>query len=79
MATKFELKEELYYGGCLGKMLSLLGKGWERMFIINCENPNEKNPAEWVRLYEVCERLVLLNKSKKCFGIENKGGLTSRS
>ena len=25
----------------------------------------------------MCERLVLLNKSKKCLGIENKGGLGS--
>ena len=79
MAKTFELEEELYYGGCLEKIMSLLGNKLERKFVSKCESQNAKKPAEWIRLKNfleselaVSERLVLLNKSKKCLGIESK-------
>ena len=42
MAKRFELEEELYYGGCLEKILSLLGNESERKFISKCQDPSEK-------------------------------------
>ena len=42
LAKKFELLEELYYGGCFEKILGLLGHTRERKFISKCNDPNEE-------------------------------------
>ena len=80
MAKKFGLEEELYY--CLGKILSLLGNACQRKFIGKFKDADAKIPDEWTRLVELLEkelglreRLTLLNKSKKCLGIEQKFNL----
>ena len=77
LATKFKLKEELNYGGCFEKILSLLGNSRERNFISKCKNATK--PEEWERLveflkkeFDVRERLTQLYKSKKCLGIHLK-------
>ena len=79
LAQKFGLEEELYYGGCFEKILSLLGYRRERKFISKCEDLNERRPKEWERLVEflqkeleLCKRLSILEKSKKCLGIDSK-------
>ena len=80
MAKRFKLEEELYYGGCLEKILSLLGNQREKKFVSKCEKSDATKPEEWLRLSDFLqkelimrERLVLLEKSKKCLGIEMKG------
>ena len=84
LAQKFGLQEELCYGGCLEKILSLLGYNWERKFVSKCKNANAKKPEEWERLREFLntelatrEKLSILDKSKRCLGIEQHGGFGS--
>ena len=79
LARKFKLEEELYYGGCFEKILSLLGNNRERKFISKGKDSDAKRPVEWVRLVaflqtelEMRKRLTILDKSKKCLGIEPK-------
>ena len=71
LAQKFGLEEELYYGGCFEKILSLLGYRRERKFISKCNDLNERRPKEWERLVEflqkeleLCKRLSILEKRK---------------
>ena len=80
MAKRFSLEEELHYGGCLEKILSLLGNQREKKFVSKCTKTDATKPEEWLRLSDFLqkellmrERLVLLEKSKKCLGIEQKG------
>lgn len=80
MAKRFKLEEELYYGGCLEKILTLLGNQREKKFVSKCEKSDATKPEEWLRLSDFLqkelimrERLVLFEKSKKCLGIELKG------
>ena len=40
LAERFRLEEELYYGGCFGKLFSLLGNARERKFIGKCKDAN---------------------------------------
>ena len=72
LAQTFEIENELYYGGCLEKILSLLGNKREREFICKGGNSNTSKPAEWQRLViflkdEISQRekMALFLKSKK--------------
>ena len=83
LAEKFSLEDEFYYGGCLEKILDLLGSTMERKFISKCKESNPAKKSEWNRLtiflkkeIDVRERLTLLEKSKKCLGIENRSPCT---
>ena len=76
MATKFELEEELYYGGCLEMILGLLGNNRERKFICEGSDSQAKKHLEWGRLLKFLkvelsqqEKIILFNKSKKCLGM----------
>ena len=76
LASTYDLVEELYYGGSFEKILSLLGHKLERKFVSKGSNPTAKRPEEWVRLVkflekelETCNKLTVLEKSKKCLGI----------
>ena len=42
LANKFDLKEELYYGGCFEKILNLLGSTRERKFISKHKNADAR-------------------------------------
>ena len=42
LARKFELEEELYYGGCLEKIITLLGGKHERTFICTTDSKCSK-------------------------------------
>ena len=86
LAKKFDLEEELYYGGCLEKILNLLGNTRERKFVAKCEKSDAKKPEEWTRLVkflnkelEMRKRLTILDKSKKCLGIDPKGNVGASS
>ena len=79
LAKKFELEEELYYGGCLEKILSMMGNARERKFVKESVDSKVKKPKEWARLkiflekeLEFREKITILNKTKKCMGIEAK-------
>ena len=76
LANRFNLEEELYYGGCLEKIISLLGNTRERTFVCS-SNSQLRKPQEWERLRKFLneellerEKMILYEKSKKCFGID---------
>ena len=72
LAKKFELDEELYYGGCLEIIITLLGHKRERTFICTSDSKCSK-PEEWERLLKFLnkelvehEKMIMYERSKKC-------------
>ena len=70
LAQKFKLENELYYGGCLEKIFSLLGNK-EREFVCKGHRSNTTKPSEGKRLDFLNDELIqrekmnLFVKSKK--------------
>ena len=82
LGREFGLEEELYYGGCLEKIITLLGHKRERTFICTTDSKCSK-PEEWGRLLKFLnnelverEKMILYEKSKKCLGLQSRSGYT---
>ena len=79
LAKEYDLEGELYHGGGVHKILSLIGRSRERRFIKSVAKENLKNHQKWERLVtflkeELIEReaYILNEKSKQCLNLDNK-------
>ena len=73
LAKEHKLENELYYGGGVERVLSIMGSERKRKFIKKSDK-RLKGPEAWTRLKEMlekeqseCERLALYEKTEKMF------------
>ena len=73
LAKEHELENELYYGGGVERVLSIMGTERKRKFVKKSET-RLKGPEAWAKLRELlekeqaeCEKLALFEKTEKMF------------
>ena len=80
LAEDHSLTNELFYGGGVEKVLSIMGNERKRKFVRKSEN-RLKGPDAWVKIREMlekelseCEKLALFEKSEKLFASKERKG-----